>query len=243
MENVIQKKRLCKVFNLCEISHKKKFFFQFFFFAKMLIFFPIFIKCIQLPSFQPLGNDEFFDNETLNTHIDYHTGISQTQHNSFISSCVHVWDSEFDQLYGFGDSVASGQGGVIYVYQCTLVSTNNRYRTNQAQTGGAVSCIFSAALFSRDYFDSNKCYSYGGAIYFQGYIKVGTYSDTHFGSLQIENSEFDSNFGGSMGGAVLVTDSRYCFVDQSLFEYNYAQYYGGVFHIRNTDKTIKSSRF
>ncbi|KAI5511996.1 bifunctional inhibitor/lipid-transfer protein/seed storage 2s albumin superfamily protein family [Trichomonas vaginalis G3] len=156
----------------------------------------------------------------------------------YFSSIAISNGAYFSNNYAFGTGVAAGSGGAIFISYSTLTSTGTSQITfyqNEAGLGGAFCALASPVLLNNIYFNDNKAYKFGGALYYQGALKQGAADLDSAHVLILKEVIFRNNDGVEYGGAICFSSAADAYFDGCTIESNTASFAGAGLYSFNSD--------
>lgn len=132
-----------------------------------------------------------------------HGGVVYTNHNigASVPNIIDITDSSFTDNYAGSSSIATGNGGVFYIYNTSTVDITNSVFTGNTASGGGVAWIVGAdglVTITDSTFDQNSVNANQG-----GAIAVMAFASTSPTNVAVYSSIFtDNSVVGSFGGAI-----------------------------------------
>ena len=203
-------------------------------------------KELFLPNYQDFIKDEpsTFESEIQNAHIEIkETTVGKQIRSEFnYNSCsISLSNAEFSENSAFGSGLTSGSGGALFALYSSINSYSSNFKSNEAVDGGAMALIFSNSIFQEGTFESNTAQRNAGALFIQGYQDSDAIYSQYI--VQIKGTTFKNNDAGSVGGALVVSNTWQSFLDSCQFTSNSAFSAGGAIYYSNSPSSIFSSYF
>lgn len=202
----------------------------------------------QVPTFQTIETSE--NTTELESRINADNTITSGEFSGdnrqtleYYACSLTIKNAKFNQLMAFGAGHSAGNGGAIFCWHSTVDIRNdaiysNDFSKNQAAIGGALALLFSNAIIEKVSFNENTGYQHAGAIYFQGDQRFSTATTACQTELNLIDSNFETNNGGDIGGAILSTAATIVYMNRCKFTSNKARFAGGAMWLLNSPANI-----